>query len=296
VSRGLGAFRAQGRAEVTTEPGSARAEDPAATPLGPAELAPHADERRNRMLALIHDRAFVRVKELSDRFGISEVTVRNDLAALAERGRIHRVRGGAIPRAALGHERPFEESVTSFALEKLAIGRAAAELIRDGDSLILDVGTTSVAAARALVDRTELRDVVVFTNGLKTALELEPAVPRLTVVVLGGTLRPLQHSLVDPLAAHVLERISVGTLLLGCNGVHPTGGVTNINLPEAEIKRRMIGIAGRRVVLADGSKIGRIELAHLCDIDEIDMVITGESASAPVVDALRERCEVLVAR
>ena len=130
---------------------------------------------------------------------------------------------------------------------------------------------------------------MVFTNGLKTALELEHAVPRITVVVLGGTLRPLQHSLVDPLATHILERVSVGTLLLGCNGVHPTGGVTNINLPEAEIKRRMLEIASRRIVLADGSKIGRIELAHLCRADEIDMVITGESANEAIVESLREQ-------
>ena len=275
-------------------------EDPTAA-VGPSVaaadgLVPHGDERRARMLAVIQEQAFARVSDLSDRFGISEVTVRNDLAALAERGRIHRVRGGAIPRAALGHERPFEESVTSHALEKLAIGRAAAEVIGDGDSVIIDVGTTAVAAAHALVDRTELRDVVVFTNGLKTALELEHAVPRITVVVLGGTLRPLQHSLVDPLATHILERVSVGTLLLGCNGVHPTGGVTNINLPEAEIKRRMLEIASRRIVLADGSKIGRIELAHLCRADEIDMVITGESANEAIVESLREHCEVLVAR
>ena len=288
----------------TTEAGGLPSRDdrdpPAAAAAVPVErvdeLSPSADERRARLLAVIQEQAFVRVSDLSDRFRISEVTVRNDLAALAQRGRIHRVRGGAIPRAGLGHERPFEESVTSHALEKLAIGRAAAELIHDGESVLVDVGTTAVAAAHALVDRTELRDVVVFTNGLKTALELEHAVPRITVVVLGGTLRPLQHSLVDPLATHILERISVGTLLLGCNGVHPTGGVTNINLPEAEIKRRMLEIAARRVILADGSKIGRTELAHLCRIDEIDMVITGESASEPVVESLREHCEVLVAR
>ena len=252
--------------------------------------------RRDRMLALIQEREFVGVGELSDRFGISQVTVRNDLAALAERGRIHRIRGGALPRATPGHERPFEESVTGFALEKLAIGRSAAELIREGESVVIDVGTTAVAAARALAARTELRDVVVFTNGLKTALELESAVPRISVVVLGGTLRPLQHSLIDPLATHILDRISASTVLLGCNGVHPTGGVTNINLPEAEIKRHMLKVARRRIVLADGSKIGRIELAHLCRIDEVDMVITGESASASVLDALRKNgCEALVA-
>ncbi len=266
---------------------------PAGDPLG--QLAVRPGERRDRMLALIEERAFVRVGELSDRFGISEVTVRHDLAALAERGRIHRIRGGAIPRAALGRERPFEESVTSFAVEKLAIGRAAAELVESGESVIIDVGTTAVAAARAVAARTELHDVVVFTNGLKTALELEPAIPRVSVVVLGGTLRPLQHSLVDPLATRILDQISANTLLLGCNGVHPTGGVTNINLPEAQIKRQLVEAARRCVVVADGSKIGRIELAHVCAIDKVDTLITGESADPEVLDRLRERgCEVRV--
>ena len=187
--------------------------------------------------------------------------------------------------------------MTSFALEKLAIGRAAAELIRDGESVIIDVGTTAVAAARALAARTELQRRRRLHERPQDRARARAAVPRISVVVLGGTLRPLQHSLVDPLATHILERIAAGTVLLGCNGVHPTGGVTNINLPEAEIKRQMLKIARRRIVLADGSKIGRIELAHLCRIDEVDMVITGESASASVLDALgKSGCEALVAR
>src|SRR5437763_10865604 len=149
------------------------------------------DERRGRMLALIRERQFIPVAELSGRFGISEVTVRSDLAALAADGHIHRIRGGAIPRVELAQEMPYEESVTSHAEEKGAIGRVAAELIRPGESVVLDVGTTVVAAARALVAREDLRDVVVFTNGLKTTPEPEAAIPRLTVVVSGGTLRPL---------------------------------------------------------------------------------------------------------
>jgi DeoR family transcriptional regulator of aga operon len=249
------------------------------------------------MLALVNERAFVRVDELSSRFGISEVTARHDLSVLAERGQIIRIRGGAIPRGGHRQERPFEESLSTYAVEKLAIGQAAADLIEDGESVIVDVGTTAVAAARALAGRTELRDVVVFTNGLKTALALEPAIPRLTVVVLGGTLRPLQHSLIDPLATPVLDQLSVSTLLLGCNGVHPTAGITNINLPEAQVKRRMIKVARRRVVLADGSKIGGIELSHLCAIEDVDVIITGESAGAEALAALRERgAKVRVAR
>ena len=222
--------------------------------------------RRERMLELIKGREFVRVEEITERFGI------------------------------YGQERPFEETEASFAAEKVAIGQAAAALVQDGESIILDVGTTAAAVARALVARTELRDVVVFTNGLKTALELESAIPRIAVVVVGGTLRPLQHSLVDPLATLILERITVKSVLLGCNGVDAVGGVTNINLPEAEIKRRMLDVATRRIVLADGSKIGRVEVARLCSVDEIDLVITGESADPDVVAALREReCEVQIA-
>jgi DeoR family transcriptional regulator of aga operon len=262
---------------------------------GPSDSPVGASLRRDRMLAVIRERDFVRVADLSERFGISEVTVRSDLDALASRGEVHRIRGGAIPRTLPDKERPFEESETSFAEQKVAIGRAAAQLVRDGEALLMDVGTTTAAAARALAGREELRNVVVFTNGLKTALELEPATPRVTVVILGGTLRPLQHSLVEPMATLILEQINVHTLFLGCNGIDPERGVTNVNLPEAEVKKRMLKAAQRVVALADGSKIGRTELAHLCPIEAVDLVITGESADRAVVEQLRERgCEVRI--
>lgn len=282
--------RTVGHADSGSSPREARMpERGAGEPPVPGRL------RRERMLALIKEREFVRVGELSERFGVSEVTVRTDLDALATRGQVHRVRGGAIPRMIQHQEQPFEDSVGSFTAEKVAIGQAAAALIRDGETVLIDVGTTAAAAARSIAARGELNDVVVFTNGLKTALELEPASPRIAIVVLGGTLRPLQHSLVDPLATLILEHIAVKTVLLGCNGVDPIGGVTNINLPEAEIKKRMLKASRRRIVLADGSKLGRVEVAQLCSIDEVDMIITGRSADPSVVEALRERdCEVRV--
>jgi len=252
--------------------------------------------RRERMRSVINQRDFVRVADLSQMFGISEVTVRSDLDELAHRGHVRRIRGGAVPRGESSAERSFEESAGANAAAKDAIGRASANLIADGDTVLLDVGTTTTAVARALVDRADLTDVVVLTNGLNIAVTLEPAIPRFTVVLTGGTLRPLQHSLVDPLAGVVLERINAGTLFLGCNGVDPDGGVTNINLPEAEVKRRMLAAARRRVVTADGSKVGDVALAHLCDIDAVDLLITSSSADSQILQQLTEQgLEVLVA-
>lgn len=247
--------------------------------------------RRERIREMLREADFVQVTELSKRLGVSEVTVRSDLDALADRGHIRRVRGGAMPRLTPPvAERPFEQVAGEYAAEKQAIGEAAAQLVHDGETIILDVGTTTTAVARALVARTDLRNVTVFTNSLTTALELESAVPRLMVVVTGGTLRPLQHSLVDPLGALVLElvNVDVGTLFVGCNGIHPGRGITNMSLPEAEVKRRMLRAARRRIVVADGSKIGQVTLAQLCDVGDIDLLITGPSADPEVVNDLRQ--------
>lgn len=130
-------------------------------------------------------------------------------------------------------------------------------MITSGASVILDVGTTTTTAiARALAARTDLDQVVVVTNGLNIALELEPAIPRFTVLVTGGTLRRLQHSLVEPLATVLLERIHADLAFVGCNGIDVEHGVTNLNLPEQEIKTRMIASASRAIVVADSSKVG----------------------------------------
>jgi DeoR family transcriptional regulator of aga operon len=255
----------------------------------PAEL------RQERITALLDEQGFVRVSDLADRFGVSQVTVRTDLQSLEAHGRVRRIRGGAMPPGLLRSEQPFEIAERHLAREKAAIGAFAASLVGDGDTVLLDVGTTTTAVARALVARTDLRDVTAITSGLRVALELEHAWPRISVVVTGGTLRPLQHSLVEPMATLILEQINVHTLILGCNGVDPVGGVTNVNLPEAEVKKRMLKAAQRVVVLADGSKLGRTELAHLCPIDRVDLLITGESADPEVVEQLRNHdCEVKI--
>lgn len=244
--------------------------------------------RRDRMHALLRDRDFVRVSELATRFEVSEVTVRGDLDALERRGLLRRVRGGAVPRSPAPAERRFEEAEDAAAEEKRAIAQVAAGLVSSGDSIVLDAGTTTTAVAQALAARGDLTDVTVFTTSLPIALALESAAPRLTVVVTGGTLRPQQHSLVEPLAGLVLNSIHVGIAFVGCNGVDVERGVTNVNLPETEIKKLLIARSARRVVCADGSKLGQVALAHVCALDEVDLLITDEHADPELVAALRE--------
>ena len=255
---------------------------------------PLAEVRQDRMAGIILDEGFARVTDLAGRFGVSAVTVRADLSALQARARVRRVRGGAVP---LGErERPFESSQWEAPVQKSSIGVHAAAMLADGDTVILDVGTTTTAIARALVLRTDLRDVTVVTNGLNIALELEPAAPRISVVVTGGTLRPLQHSLVNPLGTVLLERLRASVAFVGCNGVDPEVGVTNVNLPEAEVKRAMLLAARRRAIVADGSKVGAVELAKVCDIEEVHLIITDPSADPEVLtEIVAAGCQVELA-
>jgi DeoR family transcriptional regulator, aga operon transcriptional repressor len=246
------------------------------------------------MLEAIRNRSFARVADLSAQFGISEVTVRSDLDALERDGSVRRVHGGAILEGRrVGVERSFEEEAGTAAEEKAAIAAIAAAMVGSGDTIILDVGTTCSAVAAALVARTDLQSVVVITNGLNIALVFEASMPRFTVVVTGGTVRPLQHSLVDPLAGLMLEHLNADLMFLGCNGVDAERGVTNVNLPEATMKRRMMGSASRTIAVADGSKIGHVSAARVCGVEELALLITGPSAPSDALSALeREGLEI----
>jgi DeoR family transcriptional regulator, aga operon transcriptional repressor len=246
-----------------------------------------AEVRQTRIAALVSEHGFLRVRELSDRFGVSPVTLRSDLDLLERRGALRRVHGGAMALQGPRVERTFEEAAVDLAAEKARIGQAASQLVSSGEAVILDVGSTTTALAQALLGRSDLSDVMVITNGLTIALELEAAAPRIGVILTGGTLRPKQHSLVNPLATTFLNQLSATTVFLGCNGVHPTLGVTNINLPEAEVKREMVAAARRVVVLADASKVGAVTLATICPIENVDVVVTDASADPVVVAELR---------
>ena len=265
------------------------------TPIPVADPLP-APLRREHAQRMVDERGFVRVSELRGAFGISGVTARADLDALVRQGGVRRVHGGAVPayspsdNAALRREREhsFEEALEASAIPKREIALVGAGLVQSGQSVILDVGTTTHAIARALCDREDLQDVVIITNGLNIALELEHAIPRFTVIVTGGSLRPLQHSLVEPLAGMVLSQVHADLAFIGCNGVDLAGGVTNVNLPEAGVKARMLAAAERVVVVADRSKLGQVHLGRVGPLSAFHTLITDAAADAALVDSFRD--------
>ncbi|MGX5681939.1 DeoR/GlpR family DNA-binding transcription regulator [Schumannella luteola] len=232
-----------------------------------------SEARRQQLAALVDARGFVRVADAADELGVSDVTIRGDLSALERRGAVIRVHGGAMPSAAF-REPTLEAALDRDAAAKRAIGREAASLVSSGQAIYVDAGSTAMALAESLVERRDLHDLVVVTTGLTIALALEAAIPRFTVIVTGGTLRPLQHSLVNPFAAPMLESLRLDTAFIGCNGIHPEHGVTNLNLPDAEIKRLVIGASRRTVLIADASKIGRTDLAVIAPVAAFDLLIT----------------------
>lgn len=252
--------------------------------------------RQDRIVAIVEGApGLVRTAALAAALGTSEVTVRQDLATLDLEARIRRVHGGAVRLVAGSGERPLEETAVEHQVAKAAIGRAAAALVHSGECVVLDVGTTPAAVASALVARTDLVDVTVVTNSLTTALALEPAVPRFTVIVTGGTLRPLQHSLVAPFNNTVVPMIAADVAFLGGTGVDVEHGLTNVNLPETETKRMLAATARRTVVVADGSKFGRAHIGVVRALEDVDVVVTAE-APADLVDAVRAAgVEVVVA-
>jgi len=225
----------------------------------------------------------VRVADLARELGVSRVTVRADLEALERAGKLVRTRGGALLPERTRLELPLWESRQVHMKAKAAIGRRAAAMVKSGETLFVDVGSTTTEFARALSP--DLRDVVVVTNALNIALLLEDH-PGIRVIVTGGTLRALQHSLVNPFGTRILEELYADKAFLGANGIHPEAGVTNANVAEAEIKRLMITHAKAAYVLADRSKLLRVATARIARLDELTALITDRGADREAVRAI----------
>ncbi len=252
-----------------------------------------ATERHNRIIDQLNATGRTDVTELSEALGVSTVTIRADLLYLERSQVLRRIRGGAISVRPSRYERPVDINASLRSKEKNAIAELAATMIRDGETIIMDTGST--IAALANVFPKTLTDIAVVTNSLVVANELADH-PGATIIVTGGTLRPKLNSLISPFGDLVLKEINADIAFMSCAGVDAEKGFTNSNWQEAEIKKSMIRSASRVIFLADHSKLRHVATARIARLGDADLLITDSNASAETLKDLRAAgIEVVVA-
>ena len=247
--------------------------------------AAFADERQAEMARLIDEHGRARVTELADAFGVSSVTVRKDLDALADMGRVIRTHGGAIAPRVRGQDLAYDVRDRMQQAEKAAIGALAATRVTDGDSIIVDASTTSLYLARELMQRTPGQSLTIVTNSIRIAAELAVR-PDIGVLLMGGRVRGRSLSLVGQLGDGVLRRVNVQKAFLGAAGLTAEDGLTETTEEEAQIKRAMVAVAREVYALVDHSKWGRVASATFCRPDDLTGVFTDARAPSEMVSEL----------
>lgn len=241
-----------------------------------------AAERQQVILDQLSASGRVDAARIADELGVSNESIRKDLALLEEHGLLRRVHGGAIPRQ---HELRAELDIdqrTSYAREKDLIARAALKHLPTGGSLLLDSGSTTARLAALLpADQT----LFVCTNSLPIASVLASR-PATTVLLLGGTVRRPTLAGVGPITLNALAGVNVDVAFVGTNAISTTRGLTTPDEQEAIVKHAMLVSARRRVLLADHSKVGRESLCRYAELSDLDLLITDDGISGRDVDAI----------
>jgi DeoR/GlpR family transcriptional regulator of sugar metabolism len=232
-----------------------------------------AAERRKQILAMTNEKGYLNAAELSAHFGVDSSTIRRDLSLLEKSGHVMRTHGGLLPVETSSHaDTPYSVRRQMNGGAKRAIGEYAASLVQDGQSLILDNGSSVFELALALKDR---KNLTVLTNDIYTAFTLSHY-PGITLHVTGGVMLDNVYTLVGQDTLSKIDSMHVDWAFLGAEGVHHERGLTNINTVEIPVKQAMIRAADKTVVLADSSKIGYRALSHVCDLDEIALIISDD--------------------
>jgi DeoR family transcriptional regulator of aga operon len=251
-----------------------------------------AEERRMQILQMVRSAGRVKVNELAVQFNTSAVTIRNDLNDLHQRGLVLRSHGGAVLPDPIHRESPVDERLKAHAAEKLRIGVLAATLINDGETIILDSGTTTLEIARQLKNKQGLQ---VITNGVNIAAELLDA-RGVQVFIVGGTVRGESASISGRFAEQMLAEFSADKMFLSGAGCDIDFGVSGGNLEETMVNRAMLSISREIILVADASKFSRRSMARIAPFSEVDTVISDTSLAEDVQVRLRTLgCNLLLA-
>jgi DeoR/GlpR family transcriptional regulator of sugar metabolism len=251
-----------------------------------------AQQRQAAILDLIRRHGGVRVSQLVGQFGVSDMTIRRDLEALAERGLVDKVHGGATIAGPGSTEEPgFDAKSVRQQAEKRAIAAHAAKLVEPGTAVALSAGTTTAALASLLAD---VAGLTVVTNSIPVADALYEAKRTDQTVVLTGGIRTPSDALAGPVAEAAVATLNVDVLFLGVHGMSPRTGFTTPNLMEAGINRLLVNAARRLVVLADHTKWETIGIATIAPLEDADVLITDSGLSAEAIAQLREQVGELI--
>lgn len=235
------------------------------------------EERKMKILERIETQRKATVSELCDLFNVSSATIRNDLRDLETAGLLIRTHGGAMVKSKTGMEQDMTQRGVQHLAEKRRIAEAAVRLVEDGDTLILDTGTTTFELARLLGQK---QDITVVTNDLTIALALEDS-PSARVLFMGGIVRRKYHCTVlyGPAGRDILAGLSVDKAFMALNSFSLDKGASTPDINHAQTKKLMMSIAAKVILLFDSSKMGRSSFALFAPLESIDTIVT-DSLSA----------------
>ena len=227
-------------------------------------------DRRASILENLGKNGIVQVNILSKSYKVSEVTIRNDLIHLEKKGLLIRTRGGAIKQQSVSHDFPLNEKAIYNLNEKQRIAKKAVEFINEGDTIILDSGTTTLEIAKNLAS---FNNLTVITNAINIAGQLAQY-KNLRVIMVGGTLRSKSLSLVGTTAEDSLKNFYCDKVFMGVDGIDTAYGISTPNIEEAHLNRVMINVSRELIVVTDYSKFLKRSLALICPISKINKIIT----------------------
>ena len=244
-----------------------------------------AGARHRRILQLLENDGNVKVDNLSERFEVSQVTIRKDLAELEEQGLLQRTYGGAVYSHRSRFNVSFLEKLQIEAPRKDAIAQLALNYIHEGDTIVLDAGSTTLSLARALQGK--LRSLYVITNSVPAALELSRA--GYEILLIGGQVRNHSLALIGPVAVKTLEGFHADRAFLGTSGITLSHGHSTPNLLDAEVKQAMMRSADETYVLTDSSKFGHACLASFARLSEVHFTLTDSGIPPEFREAFERR-------
>jgi DeoR/GlpR family transcriptional regulator of sugar metabolism len=234
-----------------------------------------AEERRAILLREINENGYLQAAEIAERLNTTAITIRRDLSMLEAEGLCIRKRGGAVRSSqSVTLELPYQVKQNSRIAEKRRIGEAAVRLVSPGSTIILDAGSTTYALAHLLSQKR----ITVVTNDLQIAVKLT-ASASINLVCTGGIARPNVFSLHGPQVEAFIRGLRVDITFLGADAIHQDGTVSNVNLEEAFLKQAMIRAADRVILLADSSKFNKTGFAKVCNLIDLEMIITDDGIS-----------------